>query len=75
MKLAIPNCPECGESARGTVDTISACAEFGEINGGETEYIGDTDVWWDEQKTNLNDAGDSEVICKNGHEWFTKIEQ
>ena len=71
MKLVKPNCPECGSAARGTVDTIQSCAEFGGFENGEVEYCGETDVWWDEQKSNLNDAGEIELVCPKGHTWFS----
>lgn len=79
MRIWIAICPECGEAARGTIDKLKGCAEFGEISpvaGGPatTEYSGNTEVWWDEQRTIMNKAGKSLVICPNGHEWYTTIE-
>lgn len=82
MILEKPVCPGCGEGAVGTVDTIYLCiAEFDRVAGdkendgnpNEVEYGGNTKVSWDDQETNTNEKGESEVTCENGHSWFTKI--
>lgn len=85
MILENPFCPTCGEGAVGTVDTIPYCvAQFNRTAGdtdsveededpNDVEYGGETEVNWDGQETNLNEAGESQVACSNGHTWFTKI--
>lgn len=74
MKLATPACPECGGPARGTVERLAGVAEFYDRADGEVEYSGWTDVWWDEQKTVTNEAGQAKLICPEGHDWFSDVE-
>ncbi len=84
MKLHTPLCPECGAPAQGTLERISGRADFN-IDPGpdvEVEYGGETDIWWDEQRTVLerDDAPESPtnrpvVCCPNGHTWATVIDR
>jgi len=66
MKLQRPNCPECGEPARGSVETLHGVALFDEIDAeGNTEYEGATEINWDSQTTDEPLT----LECKNGHQW------
>ena len=73
LKIQIPNCPECKSPARGTVETIPACAEFERCSRGIAEYSGETEISWDEQETNRDSKGRVELVCENGHQWFSKM--
>jgi len=64
------NCPKCGKPARGILETLSGVAELHLNEDGTIEYSGATEVFWDEQKTVLNDAGQVAMLCRDGHEWF-----
>lgn len=35
----------------------------------------DTDVWWDEQKTVRDSQNRIQLICHNGHDWFTQLHE
>jgi hypothetical protein len=83
MKLHAPFCPECGLPACGTVERLSGVAEFDVPAGPDTdvEYGGWTEVWWDDQRTILQDDSKPEgsdnlpiVCCTEGHDWPTAIE-
>ncbi len=50
FKFDPPRHPEFGTEPRGTVETLSGCALFSEENG-TYDWDGETDVWWDEQRT------------------------
>lgn len=74
MKIKIPICPECGQPAKGTLDSVLAIARFGGIApDGVCEYEGTTEVLWDTQDT-LRDAGQIRLICPNGHDWPSLVE-
>lgn len=74
MKFETLNCPECGEPAAGSVERISGRANFTEPDvDGDIAHAGDTEVWWDEQKTVINKKGEWNLICYQGHEWFSKM--
>ena len=74
MKFETPRCPECGEELRGTIESVKGVAELSRQDDGETfEYSGSTDVWWDEQRPVRDHAGRANLICHNGHDWFSKM--
>jgi hypothetical protein len=71
-----PNCPECGAKAKGTLETLQACADLDFADDGTAEYNGYTDVYWDSQKSVVSDDPSSPffaptftLICPEGHEW------
>lgn len=74
MKIKIKNCPECGEEARGTVEELSGVALFVDDDGDDVEYLGETEIWWDEQRTRTNEKGEVELVCEGGHSWFSAVE-
>ena len=76
-KLKIENlyCPECKLPARGTVETLPACAEFEHGSDGTPEYSGYTETLWNEQETKRDNHGRVELICDNSHRWFSQMEE
>jgi hypothetical protein len=59
-----------GSEIKGTLETLSGCAlayEFDET--GEPNYQGETEIWWDEQKTVTNDKGQMLYLDEDGNEW------
>jgi hypothetical protein len=73
MKLEPLHCPECGEPARYTCDTIPGYAILTEPDGnGNVEYIGETKVFWDGQTSNRNADGQIEVSCRDWHTWHAR---
>jgi hypothetical protein len=75
LNIAIPNCPDCNSPARGTVETLLGCAEFDFDSDGTAEYSGYTDACLDDQKTRRDSDGRVEMVCENGHHWFSKMEE
>lgn len=74
MNIAIPKCPTCDQLAEGTIETVTGCARLDINPDGSAEYGGYTDVYWDSQKTVLDNDGKATLVCCNGHEWQSKIE-
>lgn len=72
LRLESLYCPECGEFARGTVETLSGVAEFEVAADGTIAYSGYTDVWWEEQRTVTDDGGNVRLVCANGHDWAAR---
>lgn len=73
MKLLIPKCPQCGNPAVGTVDTVPGVALFdGNPSTGEVNYAGTTEVDWDGQETRKQEA--NPLVTCGDHEWATAIE-
>lgn len=58
----IPGCPLCQAPAAGTVDTLPALARFEALPSGALDWT-ETKLWWDEQTTNTNEAGEWEYWC------------
>ncbi len=74
MRFAPLPCPECGAMARGTLETIPGLAEFAPAADGSIEYTGYTNVWWDEQRTVVDEGGYVRLACPNGHDWAAQGE-
>ena len=75
LKIEIPNCPHCNAPARGTVETVPACAEFDFDSDGTAAYSGSTEASWEEQETNRDGEGRVELVCEDSHRWFSKMEE
>jgi hypothetical protein len=73
MKFETPKCPECGEDPRGIIEQVQGCADLMASDDDSYEYGGSTDVWWDEQRPIRDHLGRVNLICHDGHEWFSKI--
>ena len=67
-------CPECGEMARGTVETITGVAEFDAADDGTVTFSGYTHVWWEEQRTIEDAGGNVRLVCHNGHDWSARMQ-
>ena len=66
-------CPECGEMARGTLETVTGVAEFGVAEDGSVTYSGYTAIDWDAQQTVVVDGGNARLVCQSGHEWSARM--
>ncbi len=72
MKWENMVCPECGEGPVGTIEVLYGVASFEPQNeDGSFDYFGETDIWWDSQKT-LQVEGRDVLTCNNHHEWESK---
>jgi hypothetical protein len=59
-----------GTEIVGTLETITGRASIQDISDtGEPDYSGGTEVFWDEQKTVLNEAGQAIFLDENGEQW------
>ncbi len=74
MKFEPLFCPECGEMARGTLETLTGVANFAPAADGSLEYTGYTDLWWDEQRTVVDEGGYARLVCPSGHDWAARAE-
>lgn len=68
MRFEKPCCPECGECADGTFETVTGVALLNFEPDGSAEYGGETKIFWDDQKTDWNKDG-TLLICHQGHTW------
>ena len=74
MRLEPFDCPQCGEVAKGTLETLSGVALLFKAidnNGnptGEVEYDGYTEIFWNDQQT-VHRNGNPVLICSSGHTW------
>jgi hypothetical protein len=73
MKIEPAKCPECGEPAEGTLETVTGKALLLKNDDGTYDYAGETKIWWDEQRTVRDAEGRATAICSAGHEWQVTI--
>lgn len=77
MKFGTMKCPECGEQAAGTLETVTGRAEFDEPDeDGNVEYSGETQIFWDGQMTVTkieNEIEYATLLCHEGHEWKSTV--
>lgn len=73
MIFETPKCPYCGELAKGTIETLKGVARLSQQMDASFEYSGDTDIWWDEQKTVTDKKGRYLMICDFGHDWYSVV--
>jgi len=69
MRFEPGKCPECGEYAKGTFETVPGLALLNFVDDGEAEYFGQTDVCWDMQTTDRDEQGHATLMCPAGHTW------
>ena len=70
MKFNPCKCPECGAPPKGTLETVPGLALLAEPDEhGEFEYEGETEIFWNAQKTDRDDDGRVTLECTNGHAW------
>lgn len=69
MRFNPIECPECGKTARGTLEHLSGVALLGVYEDGTADYEGDTEVFWDEQRSVQDEQGRVTLVCSNGHDW------
>ncbi len=69
MRFTPWNCPNCGEPAKGTVETFFGLALLIFDDDGHAEYAGQTEIDWNNQTTLKDDAGRALLECHTGHRW------
>ena len=69
MRFSPWKCPECGEAAKGTLETIASLALLMFDDDGQAEYAGETELDWNSQATRHDEAGNTVLECPAGHQW------
>lgn len=69
MRFEPWKCPKCDQQAKGTLERIPGLALVVFDEEGEAEYLGSTDVFWDDQITLEDEEGRVTLLCPAGHEW------
>jgi len=72
MRFSIPNSPETGKRAIGTVDTLRAVVLFSDPDADELEYCGQTSVNWDAPKGTTDDQ-DRVLLTCGGSDWWSEV--
>lgn len=75
MRFEPSKCPECGQRAKGTLETIPGIALLEFDEDCDADYQGETKVWWDGQQTARSDDGRVRLVCPDGHEWPASDDQ
>jgi hypothetical protein len=72
MIFTVRTCPVCGEPVRGTLEALKGCALLTEPDAnGKCAWAGETEIWWDEQRTVMDADGCVTLLCPNGHAWLS----
>lgn len=74
-RIATPNCPKCGDVLCGTIERVSGINHIVSDGDGNYDFAGDTELWWEENTTVMDEEGRTLVQCGNAHEWYTLIEE
>lgn len=69
MRFSPWKCPECGQAAKGTLETIPGLALLIFDDDGQATYAGETEIDWDSQATQHDEAGRVLLQCPDGHQW------
>lgn len=69
MRFTPWKCPECGQPAKGTVETIPGLALLTFDDDGQTEYAGETEIDWNNQASEQDEYGRYLLECHAGHKW------
>jgi hypothetical protein len=67
MRFTPDKCPECGEQALGTLETVPGLALLVFDDNGDAE--GETKIDWDSQVSQRDEAGRVLLECSEGHQW------
>jgi len=73
MRFDSPQCPQCGQLAKGVLETIPGLARLLFDEDGGAEYAGSTDVCWDGQEAIRDEQGRVRLICPDGHQWLAEM--
>ena len=73
MKFKPARCPECGELAKGTAETVPGIALLDFDDDGNADYSGETKVLWDSQETVCDEDGRVTLVCPDGHDWQAEM--
>src|SRR5262249_5264790 len=66
--------PVAAKRPKGTVDTVPGIALLhADPDTGEAEHARETDVCWDDERTETDAEGWSLLTCHNGHRWGAEM--
>ena len=69
----IPSCPDCGETARGTLEVVQGVAlVHADPETGRPVYAEQTDVDWSSQQV-VRREGRPVWVCSCGNEWTADV--
>jgi len=68
-------CPECGDAAKGTLETVPGLALLIIDPDGAADYAGETEMDWDGQRTILDNEGRATLQCPSGHQWQASVRE
>ena len=69
MRFMPWKCPECGQSAKGTLEMIPGLALLAFDAEGWGEYDGETQIDWNNQTNQHDEDGNDLLECPAGHQW------
>jgi hypothetical protein len=69
MRFTPWKCPQCGQSAAGTVETVPGLALLTIDESGQAEYAGETTIDWNGQTSCRDQSGKAILECPDGHQW------
>jgi hypothetical protein len=72
MKFDVPRCPVCDELAKGTLESLPGMALLIFKQEGEAEYLGETEIFWNDQVTRFDRKGRVTLLCTNDHRWRSR---
>ena len=73
MRFTQPNNPKTGKAAIGTCDMIPGIALVQFNEDGSADYVGETKVDWDGQRTITDKSGRVQLIDQDGSTWFSEM--
>lgn len=59
---------------RGTLERLSGVALLDVHEDGTADYAGDTEIFWDEQRSVRDEQGKVTLVCPNGHDWKATVD-
>lgn len=76
MQFIPPACPQCGQPPKGTIERLLGLALLDvDEETGSAQYGGETELWWDSQKSVRDKQGRVTLVCANDHEWKAEMSE
>ena len=74
MRFRPRKCPQCGQEAKGVLETIQEVALLVFADDGDAQYASETDIHWDDQATVRDHQGRATLVCSDGHQWLAAVD-
>lgn len=74
MKFKTIICPHCQQEAKGIIESVQGVALINLYENGDADYAGETDVDWDTQQSVRSERGQYTLVCPQGHDWLSYLE-